>query len=217
MKVDGKHGGRSLIGTFVWCLILFRYEIELQSVDGFDVHNNVDYGRKSRRLSLEPSRSTRNLPNMPTIRIQHSSSSSSRNRRRMRRASPLSSSKLTTDSVSNESGVGSSAATATATASLNPIESWCTTHVNVWYDKSLTLKCPFIRRRMTDMLDGLDMVMRFLIIRHKSLPLIGPPPGCRSAIATGRSTATNNKHKHLELAELVETIRFDWKPHKGHK
>ena len=64
---------------------------------------------------------------------------------------------------------------------------------------------------MTDFLDGADMVMRFLIIRHKSLPLIGPPPGCRSTIAT------STKHKHLELDELMEIIRHDWKPNNQHK
>lgn len=108
--------------------------------------------------------------------------------------------------------MGSSAVAATAIpSSLNPVEVWCTTHMNVWYDKSLSLKCPFFRRRTTDLLDGLDMVMRFLIIRHKSLPLIGPPPGCRSTIAT------STKHKNLELEELLEIIRRDWKADKQHK
>jgi len=60
---------------------------------------------------------------------------------------------------------------------------------------------------MTDFLDGADMVMRFLVIRHKSLPLIGPPPGCRSALAKAAP-----KHKPLELEQLVETIRDDWRP-----
>mmetsp|Transcript_4245 Transcript_4245/g.12191 ORF Transcript_4245/g.12191 Transcript_4245/m.12191 type:complete len:358 (+) Transcript_4245:90-1163(+) len=209
MKLDGSHRGRT-IGAFVWCLLmLFRYETELQSVDGFNV---VEYHRISRRNAVEPSRST-NLPAMPTIRR--------RQRGRRIRTSRLSSSN--TNGSVKESTVRSSAvavttttttttaAAAAATASLNPVERWCTTHMNVWYDKSLSLKCPFFRRRTTDLLDGLDMVMRFLIIRHKSLPLIGPPPGCRSAIATG------TKHEHLEIQELVETIRRDWKPHKNHK
>ena len=110
------------------------------------------------------------------------------------------------------STVGSSAvvaATGGTSSSLNPIEAWCTTHMNVWYDKSLSLKCPFFRRRMTDFLDGADMVMRFLVIRHKSLDLIGPPPGCRS-------TVKGTKHKDLELATIMETIRSDWKPKQNH-
>ena len=58
---------------------------------------------------------------------------------------------------------------------------------------------------MTDFLDGADMVMRFLLIRHKSLDLIGPPPGCRSTVKSA-------KYKNLELSEIVDTIRSDWKP-----
>lgn len=103
----------------------------------------------------------------------------------------------------------STVATETISSSLNPIEAWCTTHMNVWYDRSLSVKCPFFRRRMTDFLDGADMVMRFLVIRHKSLDLIGPPPGCRSTFAKG------TKYKNLELTELVETIRSDWKPNQN--
>ncbi|KAG7357374.1 DUF2358 domain containing protein [Nitzschia inconspicua] len=97
-------------------------------------------------------------------------------------------------------------------SALNPMEAWCITHMDVLYSKSLSIKCPFIRRRTADFLDGMDMVMRFLIIRHKSLPLIGPPPGCRSlSDSTGR-----HKRTHLPLADLVETIRQDWKTH-NHK
>lgn len=95
---------------------------------------------------------------------------------------------------------------------LNPIEAWCITHMDVMYSKSLSIKCPFLRRRMADFLDGLDMVMRFLVIRHKSLPLIGPPPGCRSLL----EHPNRAKIQHLELSELIETIRHDWKSH-NHK
>lgn len=114
---------------------------------------------------------------------------------------------------SEHSKIQTVAATTTiaSASSLNPIEAWCATHMNVWYDKSLSVKCPFFRRRMTDFLDGVDMVMRFLIIRHKSLPLIGPPPGCRSAIAT------DTKHTHLDRNVLMETIRRDWTPDNRHK
>jgi hypothetical protein len=102
----------------------------------------------------------------------------------------------------------------TTSATLNPIEYWCTTHINVLYDKSLSMKCPFFRRRSTDILDSLYMIMRFVIIRHKSLPLIERhPPGCR-AISTYAAASTNNmnmKHKNLNIHDLVETIRMDWK------
>jgi hypothetical protein len=64
---------------------------------------------------------------------------------------------------------------------------------------------------MADFLDGMDMVMRFLIIRHKSLPLIGPPPGCRS-LTLGYPFSDNNKRKNLDMVELLEVIRHDWRP-----
>jgi len=108
---------------------------------------------------------------------------------------------------------------AAVTSTLNPIEFWCTTHMDVLYDKSLSMKCPFFRRRTTDLLDGIDMIMRFLVIRHKSLPLIGPPPSCRSIAATGsafcrtstNSNAVEKKHKNLNVHDLLEIIRIDWK------
>jgi Uncharacterized conserved protein (DUF2358) len=99
----------------------------------------------------------------------------------------------------------------TLSSALNPIEAWCVTHMDVLYSKSLSIKCPFIRRRMADILDGVDMVMRFLIIRHKSLPLIGPPPGCRSL-----SQLSGPKLAHLPLSDIMDNIRQDWKPH-NHK
>jgi hypothetical protein len=100
----------------------------------------------------------------------------------------------------------------TSSLTLNYIEAWCISHMEDMYSKSLSIKCPFFRRRMADFLDGLDMVMRFLIIRHKSLPLIGPPPGCRSL----QQHPIQAKIRHLELSKIMETIRHDWKSH-NHK
>ena len=42
------------------------------------------------------------------------------------------------------------------------------------YDKSSKLRCPFLRRRAADAIDGLAMVLRFLVIRHKSLGIFDP-------------------------------------------
>jgi hypothetical protein len=109
-------------------------------------------------------------------------------------------------------GQVSGVARSPSSLTLNPIETWCICHMDVMYSKSLSIKCPFLRRRMADFLDGLDMMMRFLIIRHKSLPLIGPPPGCRSL----QEHPVRAKIRHLDLAELMETIRHDWKSH-NHK
>jgi hypothetical protein len=89
--------------------------------------------------------------------------------------------------------------------SLSPLESWCIIHMELWYSQSLSIKCPFFRRRMADLLDATDMMMRFVVIRHKSLDLIGPPPGCRS------TKSSNVKHSHLALEALCDTIRRDWR------
>lgn len=89
--------------------------------------------------------------------------------------------------------------------SLNTIEALCMTHMDNWYSQSLSIKCPFMRRRMADLLDAVDMVMRFLIIRHKSLDLIGPPPGCRSP------RMSKVKNYNLEIQDLVSTIQQDWR------
>ena len=92
--------------------------------------------------------------------------------------------------------------------SLTPIEYWCTTHINVLYDRSLSMKCPFFRRRSTDILDSLYMIMKFVMIRHKSLPLIERhPPGCRA----NTNMKLNMKQKNLNIHDVVETIRMDWK------
>ena len=176
--------------------MLFCYALLLlQFVHGFSplrhVANSDALSKHAAPQFKEPS---------STIRIRQ---------RRIISARLLSASKNHID-PSNELGVptvGSSVvATEMVSSSLNPVEAWCTTHMNVWYDKSLSVKCPFFRRRMTDFLDGADMVMRFLVIRHKSLDLIGPPPGCRSTFAKSA------KHKNLKLTEVLETIRSDWKP-----
>lgn len=113
--------------------------------------------------------------------------------------------------VTHEDGVASAGhispgATATVSARLSPLEAWCVTHMDVLYSRSLSIKCPFLKRRVADLLDGLDMMMRFLVIRHKSLDLIGPPPGCRS------SCMSQIKHLHTTMDERLDIIRHDWRP-----
>ena len=39
----------------------------------------------------------------------------------------------------------------------------------IYTEASTTIKCPFFRRRIADTIDNVAMIMRFLIIRHKSL------------------------------------------------
>eukprot|EP00977_Amphora_coffeiformis_P001686 scaffold326_cov165-Amphora_coffeaeformis.AAC.3 len=93
---------------------------------------------------------------------------------------------------------------------LSPWEAKALGRIETWYRKALSIKCPFLRRRASDSLDSLEQVLRFIIIRHKSLDL--PPVGWR---CEGDVCA---KEKHLPTAVVVERIRADWKTsnHKGY-
>jgi hypothetical protein len=118
----------------------------------------------------------------------------------------------------------SSSVSSSSSHQLTPLEVWCTSQMEEWYSQSLLIKCPFFRRRMADLLDQLDMVMRFLIIRHKSLDIIGPPPGCRGATTVSSSSSSSssksnsNSKQRIILPKLVgmtphqtlELIRHDW-------
>ena len=88
------------------------------------------------------------------------------------------------------------------TASATPFEVWLATHLEDWYSTSLTIKCPFFRRRAADALDNIDMVCRFLLIRHKSLDL---PLGCRA------TAKTKDKTPDLPVNEIFNKILGDWK------
>jgi hypothetical protein len=81
------------------------------------------------------------------------------------------------------------------------------------YSRSLAIKCPFFRRRAADLLDGVDMVLRFLVIRHKSLDIVGPPPSWRAP-----SDASVPKRRDLDASEILEILRADWRPdtHRGY-
>ena len=77
--------------------------------------------------------------------------------------------------------------------------------------KATAVKCPFFKRRFVDALDAVDTVLRFLVIRHKSLPIFGPPPGHRSKLLQG----CDDKSKHLSLTEMEDAIRHDWRVASG--
>lgn len=89
-----------------------------------------------------------------------------------------------------------------AVPSASPLEMWTVIHLEALYNRSTLIKCPFFSRRVSDVLDGLNMIARFLVIRHKSLDL---PIGCR---VTNQSQP---KTKGLALEEILEHIRNDWK------
>jgi len=105
-----------------------------------------------------------------------------------------------------------SSAAAAAFLELSPLESWCVENLQEKYNQALSIKCPFFRRRAADLLDATDLLIRFLMIRHKSLPLLLQPPGWRCA------GDTTPKRTHLARDELLEVVRHDWRPdtHKGY-
>lgn len=105
----------------------------------------------------------------------------------------------------NPPSIGIGPGGATTAAVLNPWESWCVIHMEKWYRTSLAIKCPFFRRRAADALDALDMIMRFLVIRHKSLELLGPPPAWR---CQGMAC---EKRIGLSVQETADVIREDWR------
>jgi len=96
----------------------------------------------------------------------------------------------------------------TSRSGLSPLESWCVRHIEHYYSRALGLKCPFWKRRASDFLDAADTVVRFLIIRHKSLDLIGPPPGWRCDDEPHAAV----KQIGMSLQETAEVIRRDWQP-----
>lgn len=93
---------------------------------------------------------------------------------------------------------------------LSPWESWCVDQLKEKYEQALTIKCPFFRRRAADLLDATDMVIRFLMSRHKSLPFSPPGWRCRGDLAPKRTGISQN--------DLLEVIRSDWREdsHKGY-
>jgi hypothetical protein len=70
------------------------------------------------------------------------------------------------------------------------------------YHNTGGIKCPFLRRRSEDLLEGLDKIARFLVIRHKSLDL---PLGCRIR------TPFMKKNKNMDLYQIFRVIFDDWK------
>lgn len=97
------------------------------------------------------------------------------------------------------------------------------TNLNALYDKTqISIKCPFIRRRVADALDSTAMLLQFLVIRHKSLGLSDAfldtdsdlsdlvsfgAPGCKP---TGRHIKTSEKSMHLPLSTVASRIQNDW-------
>jgi Uncharacterized conserved protein (DUF2358) len=96
---------------------------------------------------------------------------------------------------------------------------WCKDQLQIQYHHVLGIKCPFFRRRFSDVLDGLDMILQFIVIRHKSIPMIDTTTLLPSRLSTRHGTHGNiGKLYHLHPEEIVSIIIDDWKVsnHKGY-
>ncbi len=79
---------------------------------------------------------------------------------------------------------------------------------------SKSIKCPFFRRRASDFIDNLAMVLKFLIVRHKSILSDIPielleVPGCK-AMGARNADGSVFKNRHLKLGEIRNEIENDW-------
>jgi hypothetical protein len=97
-----------------------------------------------------------------------------------------------------------------------------------WYTVvNSKIRCPFLKRRISDIIDGLAMMGRFLVIRHKSVlsdpsfaVLLGyeyTVPGCFPLHIGGKSKVNANvlagketKLKNQSLETIENLIRQDW-------
>ena len=120
----------------------------------------------------------------------------------------------------------------TTTGSVTPSfadtwEDWCRTQLQLRYNEALQIKCPFFRRRASDILDAFDMILQFIIVRHKSLsllPLTDDPITShhrrllRHSAPTVRCSDDVTKLYHLPIEEILTILIEDWKVtnHKGY-
>lgn len=92
------------------------------------------------------------------------------------------------------------------------------------------IKCPFFRRRISDVIDGMAMIGRFLVIRHKSilsdpsfsvllgyeytvpgcLPLLGKGEGGQVVVQNAIFAANQEKLKHQSIDTISAIIKKDW-------
>ena len=75
--------------------------------------------------------------------------------------------------------------------------------METWYSKALAIKCPFLRRRCSDMLETVDAVLRNGLLHDPDR--MGPPLAYR---CEGDTCA---KAIGITLAELCTAIRKDWR------
>jgi Uncharacterized conserved protein (DUF2358) len=96
-----------------------------------------------------------------------------------------------------------------STVGLSPVEVWWLIKCEELYNQGLALKCPWMRRRMLDAVDTLEMIARSMVIQPQNLELIGPPIGLRG------DAVTSVKEKGLSIEEVADIVRQDWRAETG--
>jgi Uncharacterized conserved protein (DUF2358) len=96
---------------------------------------------------------------------------------------------------------------------LSPLEVWCLVRIEQWYGSALNHKCPFLRRRATDLVESMETMVRATAIRPTNIALVGPPVSCRGDERTGL-----RKSAGLPMEDLAAILRNDWREdtHKGY-
>lgn len=94
-------------------------------------------------------------------------------------------------------------------ASSNDIEKWYLDRLEYYYSYTeRNIQCPFFRRRYGDILDDIEGVVRFVLVRpyfSASSARLGPRLSCKP-VAGKRS-----KTKNLSVAEILEILHKDWR------
>lgn len=99
------------------------------------------------------------------------------------------------------------------TATLSPLEALCLHKMDIWYRKSQSQKCPFLRRRAGDTLDNIEVLMKHLIIREQCWHLMGPPQAWRPCGLNKKQAL--QKYNTVSPDLLHEIVMHDWKNETG--
>lgn len=186
----------------------------LQSIDGFVVVPN--YPHQQHPQQQPP----------PTIVPSNTASSISLRRINNGGITPPSTSRIRiqiTNTVNSQDTITSTThsrttltSSTTTTTTTTPIgwEDWCIQQLQLRYNEALRIKCPFFRRRASDLLDGLDMILQFLLVRHKSISLLDftrttstttttTPPTTTSRLASTITTASTGSSSSSSSSSTI--------------
>jgi hypothetical protein len=105
---------------------------------------------------------------------------------------------------------------AVAVAALPVFSQWLLQSFQRHYDRATLIPCPFFRRRVSDALDACDQLIRFWLIRHKSMPLPWLELQMGSPSAWRCKGDTSPKRMGIAIDDLAQIIRHDWNNNNNH-